>query len=274
MTTTNALSAGPEATAEETSSTDIALSAISTRPTEIKPWIEECLRTVQSDDFSTLKSTSEAAARHGFSKSANSRLVGFLEAFRSNPHLTKRYAEEYPNCVFLPWPAFHQILGALDCWCDLPEHYVGAVPESQIPWMDCFDLQEQDAPAGSDFIHGLMQEGEVFSWNTTPREDLLSALWNGRHHAVNPAAMKRVTPVLNGIHAFLNDFFVVAPPEAFETQEDFISRMNRLTEVALRETVPPDDPLVIRFCHGGALVVAAWGEEAAEMNALVRQLNL
>lgn len=35
-----------------------------------------------------------------------------------------------------------------------------------------------------------------------------------------------------------------------------------------------DLPLVIRFCFGGALVVAAWGDEAAELNEITKALKL
>lgn len=35
-----------------------------------------------------------------------------------------------------------------------------------------------------------------------------------------------------------------------------------------------NDPLVIRFCFGGALVVAAWGDEAAALNEITRELKL
>lgn len=39
-------------------------------------------------------------------------------------------------------------------------------------------------------------------------------------------------------------------------------------------TVAPDDPLVIRFCNQGALIVAAWGDEAAFLNKAVQELKL
>jgi hypothetical protein len=36
----------------------------------------------------------------------------------------------------------------------------------------------------------------------------------------------------------------------------------------------PDDPLVIKMCRGGCLVVAAWGDEAAYLNKAIRDNRL
>ena len=42
----------------------------------------------------------------------------------------------------------------------------------------------------------------------------------------------------------------------------------------INDLAGPPDPLVIRFCHGGALVVAAWGDEAAALNEITQELKL
>ena len=57
---------------------------------------------------------------------------------------------------------------------------------------------------------------------------------------------------------FAESWFVVAPPEDFNSTEDFFTRFQKMSKEAVqRMTTPPDDPLVIRFVRGGRLVVAA-----------------
>lgn len=266
----NATTVEQSATTPKTESTATALSANLQTGQEIKPFLQQCLDTHRSGDFSSLKRTAEAAAQHGFSNCANSRLVEFLADFQSNPVLTKHYEEEYPNCVFLPWTAFRRIVDVLKLWCDLPEHYAGTVPSEQIPWMDSFELLQSDDTKSNDFVEMLRQQGaDPMKWEHTQRID---DLWYGQ--GFHGRASQSVVVIEAGMRSFRDSFFVMAPPEAFRTDRDFLYRMRSASNEAIIETIPPDDPLVVRFCHGGALVVAAWGEEAKELNAITRELEI
>lgn len=225
------------------------------------------------------------AVRHGFKVCANKRYSDFLEAFRSSPHLSKRYAERYPACCFLPWAAFHNVRNALKLWCDLPEFYAGAIPPEQIPWLDLFELEKDDGAFVNDAAQLISVTEDQFpdfleicepqpyrdSFPDMPRRTtLLSSIGFSRQGLSN--ARRDAAPYFK---SFINSFFVLAPPEAFTSSEDFITRFQRLvTDAATRKTEPPNDPLVIRFVYGGCLVVAAWGDEAAELNQRVQALGI
>jgi hypothetical protein len=64
-------------------------------------------------------------------------------------------------------------------------------------------------------------------------------------------------------------------PQPVTSAVVFPARVRELaTEIETAQKVPPNDPLVVRFVNGGALVVAAWGDEAAELNDRVKALKI
>ena len=253
-----------------TNSTDTVAGAEFGTAHTIKDFIEQQFATIRSDGFSGIKRTAESAARHGFSKCANLRYAEFLEAFRENQRLASYYAAKYPNCVFLPWKAFHLVRRTLDLWCDLPEHYCGAVPDEQMPWLDIFEMNPADRPV-------TLAEVDLRDvYENIDMLDLLEVPADWRMRLGYDERLQRALYHKSGWFTpqFRSSFFVVAPAEAFDTKEDWIERFRRRVEDAYQEPNPPPDPLVIRFCRGGCLVVAAWGDEAEELNNLVKKLNL
>lgn len=272
----NANTAPQSPTTQKTSDGATAPTASSGTPQRIDDFIKRKLSEAESDVSSGMSDSATRAAQLGFANCANARYSAFLDAFRSSPLLSKTYAENYPNSLFLPWPALHLVLKTLKLWVDLPLHYLGAVPPEQLPWMEIFELDPADRPRPSEvqqilpgmsydaalrveFILGAgMPTGYVSSkpWEATTAGSTASSMWGYWNSA-------------------LSSFFVVAPPEAFNTTEDWLSRFRKLaTKTTTTHTVPPDDPLVIRFCRGGCLVVAAWGNEASELNKLTQDLNI
>ncbi len=261
------------------SATASAGTASSTTPTRIDSFIKEKLKAAAADDFSGLSDSSNRAAQLGFKNAANVRYAGFLEAFRNSPALSARYAEIYPSCLFLPWRALHATIEALDLWVDLPEFYMGAIPGEQLPWLEAFEIVDQleDRPGYNDISHAIQQDLRA-------QHSLACIVEYGIYGSQEP--MQRLTDPLPSFQraakllapyweAMRSSFFVVAPKEAFSTTEDWLARLKRLSDrVETELTTPPDDPLVIRFVRGGALVVAAWGDEAAVINQTVRSLKL
>jgi len=77
---------------------------------------------------------------------------------------------------------------------------------------------------------------------------------------------------------FIQNYYVVAPPTAFNSGCSWAHRAKSKIATTvideIIENIPPNDPLVIKPCKGGVLVVAAWGDEAGELNELVNNLNL
>jgi hypothetical protein len=272
----NVPTAKHEATTPKTSDTDTATPAASTTAPRIDDFIKAQFAKSTAESFSGIKSSADRLARLGFRSSANSRYADFLEAFRSTPLRSARYAELYPNCCFLPWPAFHAVLKTLDLWCDLPEFYAGAVPEEQIPWMEIFELRLTDQPEYMDFPAILgFDDAEVRELEGSRRGRFMRAAWYGDTadpEFGNSNRLVRVTHEL--LKPMRESFFVVAPKEAFTTTKDYITRLRKMVSATTSPTVAPNDPLVIRFVNGGALVVAAWGDEAAELNAITRELGI
>lgn len=276
MNTTNAPTAEPAVITPKTSVTDTATgAAFGTAPT-IKSFIEQQFAIVRSEDFSGIKHMAERLDQFGFKRSANLRYAGFLEAFQANPLLADHYAERYPNCFFLPWKAFHTVRRTLDLWCDLPEFYCGAVPGEQIPWLEAFSLHPDDAP----FVRFDRSVEDDLPWVD---DDFLSALEFPEattrllQYSLGGAVgahVRWLSKLSQPLREFRREFFVVAPAQAFSTTEDWLERTRKMAMAAMEETSPPPDPLVIRFCRGGCLVVAAWGDEATELNELVKTLNL
>lgn len=263
-----------------------------------------CIQKAHSGDFSSIKHTAESAARHGFKSSANLRYVEFLEAFRADEALAKRMKARYPACAFLSWRAFHALRRALDLWCELPEHYAGAVPDAQVPWMDIFELDSSDRCEMLD-LYALLERnytaermdfimletffGRGVRWPEYPDTFKQQVYVHGKQAPQDKFSKddrvmyrqlnSKVQDALQEYgRQFQNEFFVLAPKEAFLTSSgpgDWVTRLKSVVlQAATAPTVAPDDPLVIRFCNQGALVVAAWGDEAAFLNKAVRELNL
>ena len=151
-THTNAPTAGPEAGANKTESSATAPAASSVTHDTIAGFIERHSGIGDSSAFSGIKSTAQRAVALGFTSSADSRLLAFLEDFRATPHQETHYGEHYPQCFFLPWAGLHRVLDTLDLWIDLPEFYAGAIPPEQIPWMEIFERRWEDRPLPRDFV--------------------------------------------------------------------------------------------------------------------------
>jgi hypothetical protein len=242
-----------------TLSTLIADGAISPAVHRIDKLLKSFSEEASSEAYSTARRSADAAARLGFKSSANLRYAAFLEDFRVPEDLAEHYQENYPSCFFLTWRGFHALRRTLDLWCELPEHYAGAVPDAQLPWMDLFELYEGDRP-------GLEDDAALLQ---IPPEQLRRVR---AHSTYNYSILGEYQ------HVFCSSFFVLAPKEAFRTaagKMDWIARYRSAQEkVSTDATTPPEDPLIIRFCQGGALVVAAWGDEAVELNKITQALKL
>lgn len=299
----NAHTAEQEATILKTSLSAIATPAVSMTARTIDEFIQKQFAAAKSEGFSGIKSMGSRAANLGFKSSANSRYAEFLEAFQATPALTAKYAERYPNCYFLPWRAFHLTLKALDLWCELPEFYAGAVPENQIMMMEMFaeeGVREDDKFHCSELRS--LQPKILNNVDLVFREALGDSSWEelpqvnyqmreliyerSRRLKQNPDSIgfsrdnPRFDEAIRGMtlramyEEARNSFFVCAPEVAFTSTTDWLERFKNLADAVDQPTQAPNDPLVIRFVKGGALVVAAWGDEAAFINEAVRELGI
>jgi hypothetical protein len=256
----NAHTAPQSHTTQKTNIIDIAPTATTSTAIRIDSFIKQKLTEARSGVGSGIIEDATRAKQLGFASSANVRYSEFLELFRSSTPLTRHYANAYPSSLYLSWEAFHALLKAMNLWVDLPAHYLGAVPGEQLPWMEVFELAREDEITWQDFaglIPGLPKASrdvfldligapvysrETFPWELSKR---MRAYWTEAARS----------------------FFVVAPQEAFSTSEDWLKRFrSAVAEAQHLIKIPPDDPLVVRFCRGGVLVVAAWGDEAAFLN--------
>lgn len=289
----NAPTAPRALTIPTTASTVTAAGATSATPLRIDTFIKSKLTEACSDGCSGLKSSAEAARSHGFTACANSRYADFLEAMSAAPDQVSYYAEKYPACFFLPWKALNATMNALNLWCDLPRHYTGAIPPGQLPYLDIFLLDSNDAVRHSELLHlindgslnlnfwrGILNEGHSFSNRLDDpfeREDEYYSIREGlaARHIFRSFRPDQRQALHDAVSDFRSSWFVVAPPAAFNVTEDWRARTRCLMVSATpKKEPPPDDPLVIRFVRHGCLVVAAWGEEAAELNATVNAINL
>lgn len=198
----------------------------------------------------------------------------YLEAFRSSPDLSALYGEAYPASLFLPWKALHQVMRSLDLWIDLPSFYAGAVPDEELLMMEIFEMDPVHRPRAEDMNPLLDRQPDPLGRDLVR---LLAMLEEGRDtRGFDLSMFRRETLDFRPFWEQIQDsFFVVAPPEAFTSEEDWLARLRRLNaRVEQQDTVPPDDPLVVRMVAGGVLVVAAWGDEGAELNRITRELNI
>lgn len=281
----NAPISPPDHGTPKTSAIATATAVSSTTPQRIDDFIKHKLSLAGSTAGSGIIDSSARAVQLGFVNAANVRYSKYLEAFQSSPQLTETYREKYPNSLFLPWKALHAVIKALDLSLDLPEFYRGAVPSEQLPWMEIFELHPEDTVLPWE-VHEIMPQvsndarrrlemvlkqlhdfdpNRIRSWGLEPHEAQTNIIQMGRMAAPARAYWDELQ----------TSFFVVAPPAAFSAVDDWLKRFSELARRAHeRMTNPPPDPLVIRFCHGGALVVAAWGDEAAELNEITKALKL
>lgn len=282
-----------------TSTTDTAVPATSVTSDTINAFVQRHSGTANSDAFSSAKSTAQRLGQLGFGSSANSRVAEFLEDFRATPHLSALYEEQYPQCYFLPWRGLHRVLQSLGLWFDSAKNYAGAVPEEQLPWLEIFELQPEHRPRPDDFGHAVHpQRFNLFAGAAAlvacspdfhvsdylSREEsqrLILAL--GRRTTTRTISLETLTGTTDRDilrdrwTEFCSEFFVVAPREAFTTakaENDWFARTRQWLTDAFDATLAPDDPLVVRPVHGGVLVVAAWGDEAAELNKIARDLKV
>lgn len=275
----NATTAEPSATTPKTSNTDGANGANSLTNPRIDATIRRLLGQANSGDFSALKSSANAAQKHGFTNSANSRLVDFLEEFRPSP-LRSHYEEKYPACCFLTFEGLRGLMRSLSLWCDLPENYTGAIPPEQLPWLDLFSLDAADTVPRRDILKMCDVPPELERVvDACLADDYWSTIFDESPVQLTPwdrgMRARYRERIMAATRKFRSSYMVVAPPEAFNTTEDFFERFRKLVAEASRvPKITPDDPLVIRFVKGGALVVAAWGEEAAFLNAAAREMNV
>lgn len=278
-----------------TASTATAAGATSAIPLRIDTFIKSKLNEARSDNYSGLRSSAEKAQSHGFTACANSRYVDFLAAMSDAPDQVNYYAEKYPACFFLPWKALNATLTALNLWCDLPKHYTGAIPPGQLPYLDIFSLEPadtvphiellqliNDGSLNLEFWRGILKQGSSFSTrfhDPFERDDELE------YHSIRETLTARAifdrlpsekrTAFREAVAQFQTSWFVIAPPAAFNVSQDWRARTRSLLiDATPKKEPPPDDPLVVRFVRHGCLVVAAWGEEAAELNALVNGLDI
>lgn len=260
----------------------------------IDQYISQHMGVAMSDVYTQAKESGEAAIRHGFTGSANARYLDFLETFRDCPEFAADYQERYPACRFLPWRAFHLVRMQLRLHLDLPQFYAGAVPESQMPWLDAFGLEPGDVVAadeldylvGSDISKTIEQKLEyeqAMSYSASFSSVFAgwpsaTGIWEERQEREKQkleANRKELRAKLSQVaRDFRDSFFVLAPHDAFTTTQDFIKRAQNLEKEVVRYTQPPNDPLVVRFVKRGCLAVAAWGDEAAALNELTAKLRI
>ena len=241
------------------------------------------------EGFSDVKSTAARASSLGFTSAANSRLAQFWEDFQPTPAHAARYADAYPACFFLPWKGLHRTLNTLDLWFEPAAYYAGAIPGEQLPWLEVFEMQREDLPTPDDLVD-LLNPGVL----TGERYRLTARLVGAAAEEFlfdDPSIARRYTyftrgswpdvprrqTVRNHVREFMSQFFVVAPRAAFTTaahRKDWIVRARTDVQALEARTVAPDDPLVVRAVRGGVLVVAAWGDEATELNAVASQLKV
>jgi hypothetical protein len=284
-----------------TQSTHSAHGASSASQQRIDQWLRLHFEQAASADFSLVKESAESAARNGFKNCANLRYVEFLEAFRDAPHLTAHYTEHYPDCCFLGWKALRVLLRSLELWFELPEHYAGAIPPSLMPWIDLFELRKEDSftveeiqellgcqdyatnPESLGVLFHLDMVARCTTYGGRKEMQLMdrSAVATDRLRAQPRLSLsdyaRQEETLMRHIERATDSLFVVAPPEAFTTfhkGKDFISRFRSLADAPGEvPTIPPNDPLVVRLCKGGCLVVTAWGDEAAFINEAVRHMK-
>lgn len=244
---------------------DTVFAATAGNHQRIDTFIKGKLREATSEAGSGIVDSATRASQLGFTNCANARYSEFLAYFRESGPLADYYRGAYPNSLFLPWAALQAVIKSLTLWVELPEHYMGAIPPEQLPWLEIFELQQNDR------IRPIAQElrGLLPSCNEQALETILN------YGPPTTRDMASYYKLLEYWKQAENSYFVVAPPEAFRTEVDWLSRFVQLAEdVSVAATVAPDDPLVIRFCYGGCLVVAAWGAEAEAINRMTRELNL
>lgn len=284
----NALTAQPSPITTTTLPTVTAAGVASPTQICIDAFIKAKLKEAKSDAFSGLKSSAEAALSHGFTACANSRYADFLEVMSAAQDQVSYYAEKYPACYFLPWTALNATMKALNLWCDLPKHYTGAIPPGQLPYLDIFSLDSKDAVEPVEMLK-LINDGSL---NEDMWQQFLAVVDGIPRHLSNPFQIEENWPLIrlhdfsklppaimqaikNAVNEFQNSWFVIAPPAAFNVSEDWRSRARRaLAEATPKKEPPPNDPLVVRFVRHGCLVVSAWGDEAAELNAVVNSINI
>jgi hypothetical protein len=268
--------AAPQAITPKTNTTNIVKTADSTMMIRIDSFIKDKFAAANGGDFAGIKDSASRAAHLGFRSSANVKYCEFLEAFQSSPVLSKHYTENYSQCMFLPWSAFHYILKALDLRVDLPEHYLGAVPDEQLPWMEIFELNSDDEIIYDDY-YDLCPDISKELIDKIISHVLRDYTFHGfSDFGRNSLAMSEKGKALTALWKQAKEsFFVVAPPDAFKSEIDWLERLKRATlDIRDIPRIPPNDPLVVRFVRGGVLVVAAWGDEAAYLNEAVKTLKL
>lgn len=297
--TTFAPSADPAVGTQTTPTTDTADGADYSISQRIDVFIKKYSGVAVSDAFSGARDSAEAATRYGFRNSANSRYAEFLAGFRDSPELAAHYQDLWPACSFLPWRAFHGIRKSLSLWCDLPEHYTGAIPDKQLKRLDAFmacpaedidnnhvDARDLESLFNDSRLEALILSQFEFSLSPDGKyHDHIRRRFGNWHNTVGPAfrhhrrslSSDMQHQLAHGVFwPMMHSLFVMAPKEAFNTEKDWFARAEDLSKAAMASEprITPDDPLVVCFVHGGALVVAAWGEEAAELNQIVRDLKL
>ncbi len=251
-----------EAGTPRTSDTATVEPVTSSQAMRIDSFIASKFAEVASERGSGIIHSGARARELGFGSSANSQYADFLAAFQVAPHLRHRYGSTYPDCVFLPWSAFHAVRKSLKLWCDLPRFYVGGIPDSQLDYMERFALERDGDEAGYiDLVDLLEIKGDE------PRRTIQQRLIIASGHSDEP----RRRFIVEG----LQSLFVLAPPGAFSTSgDDWIERFRKGVAQPQMETKPvPPDPLVVRFVNGGVLVVASWGDEAEWLNEAMRRVN-
>lgn len=273
--------ATPSHTPAKTSATATAGTASSPIGQRIDTFISRRLKEAGGEGFSGVKDSAARASQLGFARCSNIAYANFLEEFRSSPGITAKYLESYgDHTMFIPWKGFHQVRRILDLWVDLPEFYLGSVPDSQIPWMEIFELKDEDKPSINDLIECFemkKDDARFFALRAAEREMCRSPQRYPGSALSQVFGSKQLHEVWD---QFESSYFVLAPKEAFATNAggsmsgDWIFRSRNLLSPLVRQNLPPDDPVVGRFCRHGFIAVAAWGDEAESLNKIARDLEL
>jgi len=277
----------------------------------IAAFVERNVKEATSPSFLVDQENAKRAEKLGFTKTSDNRLAAYRSSFLEYPHLREKYEKDYPNSRFLPWAGFHAVRKALNLHTDTLNHYRGAVPPSQLGYMEAFELQPVHNVNKAEIL--CLMDCDSTGKGAAPRISDAAAEMSTYRARIRGVAKQNASVVIsdfsfmyNGAEAareredykrrraeyeetmfeshskrlesncttMQNQMFILAPNAAFDVKDDFIERCKKDGTSATQILPVPHDPLVVKFVQGGALVVASWGDEAAHLNEICRDLGI
>lgn len=193
--------------------------------------------------------------------------VGKKKMSESHKELVIYYKEVYPNNKFITEEQVAEICKKYGLVCGLTEKYIGFVPEKNLLEMEAFGgLKNKDQ------VHYAVRNTCVKMVHVC---NIHKNEWIGGHEYIVAGGrpkndcgsrykqMAADLGVAEG-HMFLQKFsiegeyHICAPLKDMKlSQDEFIDAKNRI-----QKHIP--DPVVLKACRGGYLVLTKWGEEASD----------